>query len=168
MTDPERRARRRARNAWILVVLCAVVILGLGGAEFGASQTSRYLWPTLRWFFPDLTISTYLVLQIWIRKTAHVTEYALLGFLAFRAVFLSTHSALARVALLSIGVAASVAATDEFRQSFLPQRTGTPWDVAIDVTAAVIAIGVALWVKRRTDPWPGARGRVSDIALVLA
>jgi VanZ like family len=152
LTDPDRRARRRARNAWILVALCAFMILGLGGAEFGASQTSRFLFPALRWLYPDLTISTYLVIQVWIRKTAHVTEYALLGFLAFRALFLSTHSALVRIALLAVGVAASVAATDEFRQSFLPQRTGTPWDVAIDVTAAVIAIGVALWVKRRTDP----------------
>jgi VanZ family protein len=142
-------SRRRARNAWILVALCIFLILGLGGAEFGAAPTSRYLLPALRWFFPDLTISTYLVIQIWIRKAAHVTEYALLGFLAFRAVFLSTQSALARVALLSIGVAASVAATDEIRQWFLPARTGSPWDVAIDVSGALVAIGIAFWVKRR-------------------
>jgi VanZ family protein len=135
----------------MLVIACALFILGLGGAEFGAAPTSRYLLPALRWLFPDLTISTYLKLIVWIRKTAHFVEYALLGALAFRAVFLSTDSALLRVAALAVGVAASVAAMDEFRQSFLPERTGSPWDVALDVTGALIAIAFAFWLKRRAE-----------------
>jgi VanZ family protein len=147
--DP--RGRRRAYLAWAMVILCALFILGLGGAEFGAAQTSRYLLRTLRWLFPDLTISTYLKLIVWIRKTAHFTEYALLGALAFRAVFLSTDSALLRVALLAVGVAATVAATDEFRQAFLPTRTGSAWDVALDVTGALIAIALAYYLKRRAE-----------------
>ena len=147
--DPLRR--RQARIAWILVILCALFILGLGGAEFGAAQTSRYLLPTLRWLFPDLTISTYLELIVWIRKTAHVVEYAVLGALAFRAVFLSTDSALLRVALLAVGVAACVAATDELRQALLPARTGSAWDVALDVTGALVAIAFAFWLKRRAE-----------------
>jgi hypothetical protein len=127
------------------------LILGLGGAEFGAAQTSRYMLPALRWLFPELSIRTYLVLIVWIRKIAHVTEYALLGWLAFRAVWLSfqQQNALARVALFALGLAAAVALTDEIRQSFLQSRTGSPWDVAIDVSGALIAIGVSLWWERR-------------------
>jgi hypothetical protein len=116
--------------AWFAVAACTFVILGLGGAEFGAAQTSRYMLPALRWLFPDLSIRTYLVLIVWIRKLAHVTEYALLGWLAFRAVWLSLlhQSALARVALLALGLAAAVALTDEIRHrssTTAPARPGT-------------------------------------------
>ena len=146
------RTRRRVWVAWLAVAACTFLILGLGGAEFGAAQTSRYMLPALRWIFPDLSIRTYLVLIVWIRKIAHVTEYALLGFLAFRAVWLSLQqqSALARVALLALGLAATVAMTDEIRQSFLPNRTSSPWDVMIDVSGALMAIGLAIgWHRHR-------------------
>ena len=155
------RARRRLWIAWLAVAACTFVILGLGGAEFGAAQTSRYMLPALRWLFPDLSIRTYLVLIVWIRKIAHITEYALLGWLAFRAVWLSLvhQSKLARVALLALGLAAAVALTDEIRQAFLHNRTGSPWDVAIDVSGALLAIGVALWWQRssRVTATVGAR-----------
>lgn len=151
-----RRAETRTRllAAWLAVAACVVLILGLGGAEFGAAHTSRYLLPLLRWLFPDLTISNYLGLIVWIRKIAHVIEYALLGWLAFRAVWLSLtlDSTLARVALLAFGLAAAVALTDEIRQAFLHSRTGSPWDVALDVSGALAAIGFALWWQRRTRP----------------
>jgi hypothetical protein len=135
--------------AWLLVAACIGIILGLGSAELGMRSTSRYLLPMLRWLFPDLSIRTYLDLIVWLRKAAHVTEYALLGLLAFRAVFLTVESALARVALLALGVAATVAVTDEIRQALLPERTGSVWDIAIDVSGALAAIGFALWLKRR-------------------
>ena len=156
-SDPlDRRAAPRAVIgprlwlAWAAVAVCTVVILGLGSAEFGASQTSRFLYPFLRWLVPDLTFATYLQIQFWIRKTAHVTEYALLGWLAFRAVSLSLalESTLARVATLALALALAVSVTDEFHQSFLPERTSSPWDVAIDLSGALLAIGVAWWWQR--------------------
>src|SRR4030095_13493947 len=109
------RTRGRLWVAWLAVAACTFLILGPGGAEFGAAQTSRYMLPALRWLFPELSIRTYLVLIVWIRKIAHVTEYALLGWLPFRAVWLSfqQQNALARVALFALGLAAAVALTDE-------------------------------------------------------
>src|SRR5262249_18440817 len=93
---------------------------------------------------------TYLQVHFWIRKSAHVTEYALLGWLAFRAVSLSLalESALARVAALALALALAVAATDEFPQPFLPERTTYPRGVVIDASGALLAIGVALWWQR--------------------
>lgn len=154
--EAARQARRRLALAWVAVALCVAAILGLGSAEFGAAQTSRYLLPMLRWLFPDLSLRTYLTLIVWIRKTAHVTEYALLGVLAFRAVWLSLtrQGAPARAALLALALAAGVATTDETRQAFLASRTGSPWDVALDVSGALaaIAFSIAWWRRRR----PGA------------
>jgi hypothetical protein len=149
MRDERKRSRTRVLVAWLLVAACIVMILSLGSGEFGARGNSRYLFPLLRWLFPDLSVKTYLELAYWMRKSAHVAEYALLGLLAFRAVFLSVESALARVALLSLGVAATVAVMDEFRQTLLPERTGSVWDIAIDVSGALAAIGFALWLNRR-------------------
>jgi VanZ family protein len=143
------------------VAACVLLILGLGGAEFGSAQTSRYLLPLLRWLLPDLSWRSYYELMVWIRKGAHVTEYALLGWLAFRAVRLSltTSSALARIALLALALAAGVALADEIRQSFLGNRTGSPWDVALDVSGALLAIGFTVWWRRRAQlgaPAPGS------------
>lgn len=143
--------RRRVWIAWLCVAACVVVILGLGSAEFGASQTSRYLYPFLRWLFPDLEASTYLRLLFLLRKGAHVTEYSILGVLAFRAVFLTVRSALARVALLAFCLAATVASVDEIHQTFLPERTGAARDVVLDGSAALAAISLALWMKRRAQ-----------------
>jgi hypothetical protein len=160
-TSDETRARRRLWVAWLAVAACTSFILFLGGAEFGADRTSHWILPALRWLFPELSIRTYLELIVWMRKAAHLAEYALLGWLAFRAVWLSLvqQSALARVALLALGLAAAVALADEVRQAFLHNRTGSPWDVAIDVSGALLAIGLALaWQRRSRVPAPvGAR-----------
>jgi len=151
--------RNQILVAWLLVAACIAMILVLGGGEFGARGNSRYLFPMLRWLFPDLSVQTYLVLVDWIRTGAHVAEYALLGLLAFRAVFLTVESALARVALLAVSVAATVALLDEIRQALLPERVGSPWDIALDVSGALAAVGIAYWLKRRGRVWaPVPRG----------
>jgi hypothetical protein len=147
--------------AWLLVAACIAMILGLGSAEFGARGNSRYLFPLLRWLFPDLSVRAYLDLAYWLREGAHAAEYALLGLLAFRAMLLSVESVLARIALLSLGVAATVAVMDEVRQSMLPERTGSVWDIALDVSGALAAIGFALWLNRRAQATAATRSEGS-------
>jgi len=64
-----------------------------------------------------------------LRKCAHVTEYAILGFLLLRAIGNEW------LALL-VGIA--YAATDELHQHFVPGRHGAPIDVLIDTAGLVI------------------------------
>jgi VanZ family protein len=68
-----------------------------------------------------------------LRKFAHVTEYAILGFLLVRALG-------RQVPALLVGIA--YAATDEVHQHFVAGRHGSPVDVLIDTVG--ILIGVAL------------------------
>jgi VanZ family protein len=75
-----------------------------------------------------------------LRKAAHMAEYGLLWFLWYRA--LEVESPLP-AALITI----AYAATDEFHQSFVEGRHGTPVDVLID--AAGIAIAIAIHSRRR-------------------
>jgi VanZ family protein len=73
-----------------------------------------------------------------LRKGAHVTEYAVLGGLLYRA--------LSREALaLAAGIA--YAATDELHQHFIRGRHASPVDVAID--AVGVALGMLVWLRLR-------------------
>ena len=80
------------------------------------------------------------------RKIFHVAEYALLCFLWWRAFAgVATRSgALVAAAALSLGYAV----TDEWHQSFIEGRHGSPVDVVID------SVGIAaacLWLRRRDE-----------------
>jgi VanZ family protein len=90
-----------------------------------------------------------------IRKLAHLTEYAILGALAFRAVRAEERGWSARSATIAIAIAFLIAASDEFHQSFVPSRTPSPVDVAIDTVGAAIAQGIIRWrVRPRRIPVP--------------
>ncbi len=76
-----------------------------------------------------------------IRKAAHMAEYGLLWFLWYRALEL-------RSPWPAIAIAVAYAATDEFHQSFVEGRHGTPVDVLIDSVG--IAVAVLLYERRRS------------------
>ena len=78
------------------------------------------------------------------RKLLHFGEYALLCFLSWR--LLRTVVPPRRAALLALAIASAYAATDEFHQSFVDGRHGTPVDWAIDTAGAATA---ALVIRAR-------------------
>ena len=103
-------------SPWIPVVLWAGVIFTLSSV-------------------PDLGTG----LGTWdlvLRKLAHTAEYALLGALLYRAV---------RRPATALLLASAFAVTDEFHQTFVAGRHGSPVDWLIDTAGA--AIGVALAVR---------------------
>ncbi len=115
-----------------------------------AEHTSRLLGPLLHWFYPRISPLTVLRLQILIRKAGHVTEYAILALLMFRALAntLFWRSAIGAMALTLIA-AGAFAATDEFHQSFVPSRTASLRDVSIDTLGAGVGIAIyAVWWRR--------------------
>jgi VanZ family protein len=77
------------------------------------------------------------------RKIVHMSEYALLCFLWWRA--LRTVLPPGRALALAFLVAVAYAATDELHQRSVAGRHGTPVDVAIDAAGAGLA---ALAVRR--------------------
>jgi VanZ family protein len=81
-----------------------------------------------------------------LRKAAHMTEYGLLWFLWYRALgFRSLWTAVA--------ITVAYAATDEFHQTYVAGRHGTPVDVLIDCVGIAIAITLAARaVRRRRRP----------------
>jgi hypothetical protein len=70
------------------------------------------------------------------RKFIHMAEYGLLWFLWWRALGSSGPA---------IAITLLFAATDEYHQSFIHGRHGSPWDVAIDA----LGVGLAVLLVRR-------------------
>ena len=89
--------------------------------------------------------------QFPIRKAAHMTEYAILGWLAFA--FSGTFEMRQKVHYIAaLGFAFCYASTDEFHQLFIPGRSGQFTDVCIDTAGAAIGLlllAILLKIGRR-------------------
>jgi VanZ family protein len=81
------------------------------------------------------------------RKIVHASEYALLCFLWWRA--LRTKLDSVRALAPAWAITTLYAATDEFHQTFIHGRHGTPVDVAIDSMGAGIFALLMLRAQRR-------------------
>jgi VanZ family protein len=111
-------ARSRLVTDWLPMLAWAAVIFAFSSIPHLSSGLG--VWDTV------------------LRKGAHLTEYAILGALLYRA--------LGREApALAAGIA--YAATDELHQHFVTGRHASPVDVAID--AVGISIGMLVWLRVR-------------------
>jgi len=138
---------------WLPVLLWMIFIF-IGSTDLmSAEHTSRFIAPFLRWFVPDVSATTIASIQLFVRKCAHLTEYAILASLLFRA-FGQNQRRVGRAFAVSFFIAAIYAALDEFHQSFVPSRTGSPYDVAIDCAGALA--GLLIY-------WRALRNRKSKI-----
>jgi VanZ family protein len=103
-------------------------------------MASRFLpvliWAAVIFTFSSIpSLSTHLgTWDLVLRKAAHMTEYAILAALLRRATGSSVWAS---------GLAVAYAATDEFHQTFVRGRHGSPIDVGID--AIGVAIGLMTW-----------------------
>lgn len=135
---------RRLIYYWLPVVVWAAVIIQATGRRFDAPHTSGWLAMLLG----DVTPRTLHLINVTIRKMAHLTEYAILTLLSFRAVREGRGGFTLRWALIALAITVCVASTDEFLQSFTPTRTSTPWDVALDTVGGTLAM-LGMWRHER-------------------
>jgi VanZ family protein len=97
-------------------------------------------------FFLSAQPSTghYPLLEVLLRKLAHVTEYLVLTLCWWRALRGFGVSPSNRVLIvLAFGLALAYSGTDEFHQTFVSGRHGTPVDVLIDSIGMTIAAAIA-------------------------
>jgi VanZ family protein len=122
---------KRKLFPWLSVVLWAGVIFWL------SAQTSP----------PDLGPQF-----AFKRKIEHMAGYAMLGLLLIRALRITHTQSLPKAAALTILIAAAYAASDEWHQSFVPNRHPQATDVLIDLVGCSIAVAVycAYESRRRT------------------
>ena len=140
------------RRAWIPALLWLAVIAFESTSVMSSDNTGHLLLAIARFFDPRITLAQLQLLNAVGRKIGHCVGYGILSLLMLRAWWatltlprsatrLPSWSAMvtawsARAAVLALLSAAAVASLDEWHQVFLPGRTGTIRDVALDTTAA--------------------------------
>jgi VanZ family protein len=133
---------------WLPVFVWMIFIF-IGSTDLmSAEHTSRFIGPFLRWFAPDISDAAIASVQFVVRKSAHLTEYAVLAALLYRGLRQS-RSPLRWSGILAWLMAAISAALDEFHQSFVASRTASPWDVMVDCIGALIGLVVYGFTIRR-------------------
>ena len=145
------------------MLLWAAFVWGLGGDSLSNQQTSRIIGPLIDWLFPDLSWQDKGAVLYTIRKGAHVVEYAVLALLSLRALWLSWRDSLLLASVFAAGVVVAMASADEYRQGLSQVRTGSGWDVLLDISGGLTAIGgVLLFQKLRGSPPMAHPTRLSD------
>lgn len=129
---------------WLPVVLWAAVISLLSSDAFSGDNTGGMMLPLLRTLLPAASADDLLAAHAVLRKLAHVTEYAILAMLVFRALD-DPGRTLGWLVVVALLCCAGYAALDELHQAFVPSRTASPLDVALDASGA--ALGLALRVS---------------------
>ena len=133
-----------------------VVIFSASGDSHSYQHSSRLIAPLVKFLFPAISQESLDLMVLYVRKCAHLTEYAILAWLFWRAVRKPVKRdprpwswPLAAGAMLFVAL---YAASDEFHQKFVASRDGSLRDVAIDTTGAVLGMlvfwGLGRWRRR--------------------
>ncbi|MFZ0339396.1 MAG: VanZ family protein [Terracidiphilus sp.] len=143
-------------SAWLPVALGIAVITLESTAAFGTDRTSHPLRWLVQLFFGQLRDTTWDLVHHLIRKSGHFLGYGTLGLLWLRAwrMTLPDKRFLSQAGLALLGTAL-VASWDEWHQTFLPNRTGSPYDVLLDCCGAAFMMGIVytyLRLSRRARP----------------
>jgi len=152
-------------HAWSFLKYWLPVLLWLGFIFIGstdlmsAEHTSRFLIPILLWLKPDISPEALAQVHFVLRKLGHVTEYAILAMLLWRALRHETNPQIKAILRLRSGqtlflsvwiLCAIFAATDEYHQSFVASRSAAIGDVLIDDAGAIFGLLISAgFAKRR-------------------
>jgi VanZ family protein len=138
---------------WAPVIAWTLLIFVGSGDVLSAEHTSRFLVPFLLWLRPGLSPESIWWIQFFVRKAAHLTEYAILAMLLWHALshVLNLQTRPAHLFAIVWLAATLIAAGDEFRQSFVPSREAALRDVLIDSFGAAFgSLIVSRWVRRKS------------------
>jgi len=134
---------------WLPVLVWMVIIFSASSDTMSSQRSSRIIGPVVHWFFPHLSERSVDHIVFITRKCAHLTEYAVLAVLVWRALRKPVRKdarpwrwADAGFAVLFVAV---YGASDEIHQLFVPHREGRITDVMIDTAGAVIGL-LLLWL----------------------
>ena len=128
------------------MLLWMLLIYSFSTDVASGSRTGGLVERIVRHLFPSLA-SPALIDQIntVIRKGGHVTEYAILAILAYRAVSSANFFFYHRHVVLPFLICVLYAVSDEYHQSFTTTRDASAVDVLWDTLGVVIGLVLCLW-----------------------
>ena len=128
---------------WILLIAWMLLIFLMSNqpAHISNQQSNSFI-NMLAFFGIDLNSKLGSLASFVVRKTAHFTEYAVLGFFAYKAVSCDVKDRKKAVLMAQL-ISTGYASTDEIHQMFVPGREGKVFDVMIDSCGAFCGIMVS-------------------------
>lgn len=164
-----RSIMRKFLRYWLPPMLWMAVIFPVGNRSLASSRLFEVFMALLHAVVPRISAEMAGLCYIVFRKSLHFLEYGILAGLVYRAFRAGRSPRWKRAWALQAGaLAVAYGFLDEFLQSFVPNRNGSPIDWAVD-TAGVLA--ALFLVNRRNLRAPGAHWkalalkRPFDIAL---
>jgi len=135
---------------WLPVVLWAAFVLFASTGVGSGDNTARFLRPLLAWIHPDLASTSFSEINFFIRKTAHVFQFAIYAALLWRGLLLPPPLKVGtrRVVGWIIGSAVFLAFLSEGIQLLSPPRTPLFTDVALDTAGAIVGCALILGIRR--------------------
>ncbi|HUA33658.1 MAG TPA: VanZ family protein [Candidatus Binataceae bacterium] len=125
-------SKEAALREWIPVALWGLVIFTLSTSAFSAANTAKIIDPLLRAIIPGISGPAIDIGHALIRKAAHFTEYCILFWLLIR-------GPMAGRPYQALMLCVIYAMLDEGHQIFVPGRTASLYDVALDSTGALFS-----------------------------
>lgn len=131
-------------------VLIAIAVICLESTEFmGADHTSGPLRSIIEALFGPVGDDRWELVHHYIRKSGHFLGYGMVGLAwlrAWRRVL--PRQTFFRCALLALAGTFLIAGSDEWHQTFLPNRTGLFRDVLLDCCGALVLITLEYLILR--------------------
>ncbi len=133
-------------------LLWMALIFPVGNRALGSSRIFEIFADVFRWLAPRASEHTLGVAYIVFRKSLHFVEYGFLAFLLYRA-FRAGRGPLwsRRAGVLAAALAIGYGFLDEFLQSFVPNRWGSPFDWAVDTAGILTTVAALAWAGSRRD-----------------
>jgi len=146
-------------RVWLPVAIAIAVICCESTGTMSAGHTSMFLRPLFERLFGPFSDSAWDLFHHILRKSGHFVGYGTVGFTFLRAWLhtLDRRGPMTLIAwrvesvILAIFSTAIVASCDEFHQTFLIGRTGTPVDVMLDTAGAstlCLLVWLTCWSRR--------------------
>jgi VanZ family protein len=142
---------------WLPLLFWMAVIFTASSDAESSHHSSIYFEPLIRWLFPQMPQTRIEELHYDFRKCCHMTEFAILAVLAWRAIRQPQHADRrpwrwdeAGLALAGVFLYAS---SDELHQVFVPSRTGQISDVVVDVIGGFIGLTLLWLAGKKFKRW---------------
>jgi VanZ family protein len=135
------------RKAWMIMSLAwAAMIFELSRAPYSSAASARLISEALAWLRLSMLSNNCGLVNVLLRKSAHLTEYAGFAVLLYNSVKPAGGPAWSpKAAWWALVMAGSYSLTDEWHQSFVPGRHALLSDCVLDAGGAL----VGLWLLSR-------------------
>jgi VanZ family protein len=135
-------ATRNFISYWLPAIVWTALVLSASSDFFSGAHTGSLLETLITALLGEVPRERLVVAHFLVRKLAHLTEYAILAWLFYRARGRTQRAWNGNWAIFALVGVAVVAAIDEGHQHFVPSRVGSPIDVLIDICGGLLALAI--------------------------